>query len=282
MIMYPFGVDDIVTRVFEAPSDGPPILFLHGLTSRADRFRATLGRFAEAGYHGYAIDLPGHGFASKGAQPNHSIAGYRDFVLGFLDRIGAKKIVLVGASLGGHVLAAVACKAPERVEKLVMIGSLGLAPVSPERVAQIRSGIGNMTREALRGRLLTVFSDPRHVTDTLVEEDLRINTSPGAKESFAAFLDYMATRFNDDLVLEPLRRLGDRVDLMLLWGDQDKSVPVEIGRAARRELARARLAVIAGINHTPYIENPDAFDSIVLDFLGGRSGAFVHPHITYT
>jgi pimeloyl-ACP methyl ester carboxylesterase len=281
MIMYPLGVGEIVTRVFEEGSGGTPLLFLHGLTSRADRFKATLKPFAEAGYHTYAIDLPGHGFASKRADIDHSIDGYRDFVLGFLDRVGARRAVLVGASLGGHVVAAAACKAPERVEKLVMIGSLGLAPLPPERIGQIRGGIGNMTREALRGRLLTVFSDPRHVTDALVEEDLRINTSPGAKESFERFLDYMATRFNDDLVLEGLRRLGARVPLLLLWGEEDKSVAVEVGRAARRALPEAKLTTIAGANHTPYIENPEAFNRVVLDFLRGRHGAYTAPGVTH-
>jgi len=281
MIVYPFGVGDVVTRVFEEGLGGTPLLFLHGLTSRADRFVRTLKPFAEAGYHVYAIDLPGHGFASKRADIDHSISGYRDFVLGFLDRIGVRQAVLIGASLGGHVLAAVACKQPERAEKLVMIGSLGLAPLPAARIAQIRQGIGNMSREALRARLLTVFSDPRHVTDALVEEDLRVNTSPGVKESFDRFLDYMAARFNDDLVVEGLRRLGARVPLLLLWGEEDKSVAVEVGHAARRELPDANLATIARVNHTPYIENPEAFNRIVLDFLQGRHGAYAAPDVTY-
>ncbi len=168
MIHYPVGVGDTVTRVFEEGTGSKTLVLLHGLTSRADRFVATLPPLAEAGYHVYAIDLPGHGFATKRAGFDHSIPGYRDFVLSFLDKIGAGRAALVGTSLGGHVMGAVACKAPERVEHLVMIGSLGLAPVSAERVGQIRTGLADMSLAAMRNRLLTVFTDPRFVTDALV------------------------------------------------------------------------------------------------------------------
>jgi 2-hydroxy-6-oxonona-2,4-dienedioate hydrolase len=280
MMVYPFGVGGSVTRVLEDGAGAMPLLFLHGLTSRADRFVGTLKPFAEAGYHVYAIDLPGHGFASKSADFDHSVTGYRDFVLAFLDRIGASRAALVGASLGGHILAAVACRAPERVEKLVMVGSLGLGPVTSERVRQMRAGLGDMTPAGVRGRLLNVFSDPRLVTEALVEEDARVNTSPGARESFERFFDYMDRRFNDDLVLEALSRLGARVPLLLLWGEEDRSVPVEVGRAARGALPDAMLATIARVNHTPYIENPAAFNGIVLSFLQGRLRALTAPDVT--
>lgn len=282
MLMYPMSVGGIVTRVFEAGTAGAtPLILVHGLTSRADRWRQTLEPLAAAGYHVFAPDLPGHGFATKSASADHSIPGHRDFVLGFLDKIEAPQAVLVGTSLGGHVVAAAACQRPQRVKALVMIGSLGLQPITPERVEKIRTGLADMSLEAMRRRLLTVFSDPSFVTDELVREDVLVNTSPGARECLDRFCGYMAERFNQDLVLDGLAALGKTPPLLLLWGEEDQSVPVAVGRAARERLRDAKLVTFARTNHTPYMERPELFNRVLTDFLAGRLGSFAAPELTY-
>lgn len=270
MISYPLAVGSTVTRIFTAGDAGPPLLLLHGLTSRADRWRHNVDVLAAAGYRVFAPDLPGHGFATKSADFDHSVPGYRDFVLGLLDQIGSEPAVLIGTSLGGHIVGSAAAARPERVRALVMIGSLGLQPVTTEKVERTAMGLRDMRPEAMRARLLTVFSDPRHVTDDLVREDVMINTSPGAGPSFERFLRYFASDFNHDLVLDGLRTLGERVPLLLLWGEEDKSVPVDIGRATHQILTRSRLAVFKRTNHTPYWEHPALFNRVVIDFLAGR------------
>src|ERR1700722_9103662 len=132
MICYPLAVGSFVTRLFAAGDVGPPVLLIHGFTSRADRFRGTAEALAAKGYRVFIPDLPGHGFATKDPRHDHSIGGYRDFVIGLMDQLGLERATLIGTSLGGHVVAAVACKLPERVAALTMIGSLGVAPLPPE------------------------------------------------------------------------------------------------------------------------------------------------------
>ncbi|HEX2887292.1 alpha/beta fold hydrolase [Vineibacter terrae] len=270
MIAYPLAVGTTITRVFSAGHSGPVLVLVHGLTSRADRWQHNIDVLAAAGYRVLAPDLPGHGFATKSADFDHSIPGYRDFLLQFLDQVDAPEAILLGTSLGGHVAAAAAIAAPARVRSLIMVGSLGLAPVTQEKVERTTAGLRDMRLEAMRNRLLQVFSDPRHVTDALVEEDVRINASPGAAACFERFLDYFAHRFNDDLVLDGLQALGDRIPLLLLWGEEDKSVPLEIGLKTRRHLPQARLGIFQKTNHTPYWEAPALFNQAVLDFLAGR------------
>ena len=67
MISYPFGVGRTLTRVIEAGTGAANVVLVHGLGARADRWVGVLAVLAKAGYHGYALDLPGHGFADKGA-----------------------------------------------------------------------------------------------------------------------------------------------------------------------------------------------------------------------
>jgi 2-hydroxy-6-oxonona-2,4-dienedioate hydrolase len=282
MIAYPFGAGSVTTRVIEAGSGDDALVLVHGFTSRADRWLGNIDQLAALGYRVVAPDLPGHGFASKDPAFDHSVGGYRDFILTLLDGLRIRRAVMVGTSLGGHVLADLACRAPERVEKLVMIGSMGLQALSEDRVAAIRKGLEDMSAGAVRTRLLTVFSNASLVTDDLVREDVRVNTSPGAQESLQVFGRYLAERFNGDLVLDRLAAIDGRVPLLLLWGDQDRSAPVAIAEAARGRLPNARLAVMAGVNHTPYMENPLLFRAILGAFLKDRLAGFSAPGVALT
>jgi pimeloyl-ACP methyl ester carboxylesterase len=270
MISFPLAAGNTVTRVFEAGSPGaPPIVLVHGLSSRADRWIRNIDPLAAAGFHVFAADLPGHGFATKDPAYDHTIGGYADFVLRLLDALQLERITLVGTSLGGHVVAAAALRAPQRVERMMMIGSTGFAPTTPERAQSFRDWIMNLTPESHRPRLERVFTDRSLATDIMVSEDVKINTSPGAAACFDRFLAYMASDFNNDLVLDRLPAIAERIPLLLFWGVDDSSVPVAVGRAAREKLPRARLVCVDHVNHTPYYENPPLFNDILLRFMRG-------------
>ena len=270
MIAYPFEAGGITTRVLTAGDTGPAVLLLHGFTSRADRWQNTVTSMAAQGYRVFAPDLPGHGFAEKRLASNHSVSGYRDFVIDLMNRLGIERASLVGTSLGGHVLAAVAKEEPDRVENLVMVCSMGLEALPAEKVAAIRAGLTDMSVNAIRQRLLSVFTDPRFVTDELVREDMLINTSPGAGASLGKFGDYLSSGFNDDLVLDDLVSLDSRFPLLMIWGENDKIAPPRIAYNAHERLPHSRVAMMRQVAHTPYIENPPLFESILLKFIQGK------------
>jgi 2-hydroxy-6-oxonona-2,4-dienedioate hydrolase len=283
MISYPLAVGPVLTRVLEAgPVDAPAIVLLHGLSSRADRWRRNIDTLAAAGYRVVAADLPGHGFASKNPEHDHSIGGYAGFLLGLLDALKIERATLVGTSLGGHVVAAAALKQPQRVERMMLIGSTGFAPSTPERVQAVRDWLMNLTPRSHRPRLERVINDPSLVTDDMVREDVLINTSPGASACFDRFLTYMAGPFNADLVGERLTEIEDKVPLLLFWGVDDSSVPVAVGRAARVQLPKARLVCVEGLNHTPYYEDPEIFNSVLLGFMCDGLEKFEAPALTLT
>ena len=143
MIQYPLGAAGTLTRVLEAGHGDNTMLLVHGVGARADRWRLNLEGLADAGYHPYAIDLPGHGMAEKGERFDHSVPNYAAFAQAVLDEIGADRVYLVGTSLGGHILATVACEIPERVAGLVMVGTLGMAPLGQEARERTAGLIGD-------------------------------------------------------------------------------------------------------------------------------------------
>ena len=281
MICYPISVNGTPSRTFEAGSGDKVVVLVHGFTSRADRWRHVIPGFAQAGYRVFAPDLPGHGYADKSPGSRQAIDGYRDFLLDFLDMIGANRATLIGASMGGQVVGAAASKLPERVEALVMIASLGLASISSERIAAMRHGLTDMSIEAIRARLIRAWGNLKDITDNLVREDMLVNTSPGAIMSLNRIVDDLDAHRDDGLLIDALAALGSRLPLLLVWGDNDPLVPVSVGHAARKRMPHARLATITGVNHAPYIEQPVLFQRAVLDFLTGQPGQSMGDGLNY-
>lgn len=281
MISYPCSAGTILTRVLEAGDrEAPAVVLLHGLSSRADRWVRNIDALAQAGYRVIAPDLPGHGFADKNPDDDHSVPGYADFLLALLDSLEVSRAALVGTSFGGHVVATAALKQPDRFDHLMLIGSTGFTRSTLERVQSFRDWIMNLTPASHRPRLEKVFSVPGLVTDEMVAEDVLINTSPGAAACFDRVLSYMATEFNQHLIDESLQGLPERMRLFLFWGEEDTSVPVHIGQAAHQSLPRSRFACAKGLNHTPYYEDPQLFNTTLLKFLKDDLGTLHNSGVT--
>lgn len=273
MISYPLRVTGMDTRVIEAgPADGQPIVLVHGTGGRADRWARNLDALAAEGLHAYAFDLPGHGFAAKGAALDCSVPGYRTFLGALLDELKIDRTIVVGTSLGGHVVASFACKHPERVAGIVLSGSMGLVPLGAEARGRVEAGANNQTYEGVKNKLARVIFDPALVTKDFVDEEYRINNSFGAKESFATLGRYIGQKLDDDVVGDRLAKLTPALPTLLLWGAEDRTVPVSVGEAAAKLLPGSRLVVLKEAAHSPYYERADDFNAILGDFVAGRSG----------
>jgi pimeloyl-ACP methyl ester carboxylesterase len=273
MISYPSEVHGVATRVLEAGTAGPPVVFVHGTGGRAERWERNLDAAAAAGYHAYAFDLPGHGFADKGPGVECSVPAYRALLSGFVDEVlqstKSEKAFVVGTSLGGHVVASYAVEAPQKVTAIALCGSMGLVPMGAEARGRIQAGANNQTREGIAAKFTRVIFDQSLVTREMVDAEYRINNSPGAKESFAALGKYIAEKLDDDVVGEKLAACP--IPVLLAWGDQDKTVPLAVGQQAAKLLPKSKLVVLQGAAHTPYYEKHQAFNAALLEFLGGHA-----------
>lgn len=257
-IQYPIDVGGVTTRVLEA-GEGPAVLFIHGLSTRADRWRAALGEFAQQGFRAIAFDLPGHGLADKGPGFDYSSPALASYTLQLLDALGIERAHFIGTSLGGHIAALAALQAPERCMSLYLVASLGLAPLAPAAAEGIRTSVRNTSVEGVRAKLQNVFIDRRLATESLIAEESRINSSAGAVEALTALGDYIVRSLNDELVLDAVRGLALRKPVGLLWGEEDRMVPLSVGQDAARALGQAPLPVMPGVGHAPYVEQPAEF-----------------------
>jgi len=255
LISYPVGVASVVTRIIEAGEGDDVIVLVHGAASRADRWIHNVSRLAAQGLHVYALDLPGHGFATKDPSATHSSPSYADFVCGLLERIPRRRLVLVGTSIGAHVVAMVACQVP--TAGLVLVGAAGLVRLGDSVTAPMAERISDTRKDAVARKLTRLALAG---SGEMVDEEWRINNSPGAAECLARLGGYIRDALDDDLV--DVTETACR-NVLLIWGEDDNSIPVEVGRRAQQQIAHAQLEVIRGAGHVPYWEQADSFHQVL-------------------
>ncbi|MBB3083061.1 alpha/beta fold hydrolase [Geodermatophilus sabuli] len=244
------------------------MVLLHGVGARADRWRDNLAALVDAGFHVFALDFPGHGFAQKGSGLDHSVPGFAQFVREVLDALGIASVAIVGTSLGGHVAARLAVDEPDRVTAVVLVGPMGLVPVGAGARQALADAVVETSREAIARKLRVLVHDEDLVTESWVEEEWRINNSGGAVESMSSLAAYFAERIDDDLVGGELARSVPTVRCLLVWGSDDLLVPTELAQPALAVLpAGTQLVLVEGAGHAPYLERPGAFNRAVVDFL---------------
>lgn len=266
MLTYPLGVNGLVTRVLEAGDGDDTVILIHGVGARADRWRQNVEGLAAGGYHVYAFDLPGHGFATKSADFDYTISGYASFVEALTAALDIERMCLVGTSLGAHIAGHLTCARPHHVRALIMVGALGLE-VLGDRGAGLAEGIRDISRAGITAKLKFLLANEDLITPGWVEEEARVNSSPGANQAFALLSEYLRDGIDEDLIITPLMEVSETVPTLLIWGAEDAAVPASIGRRAANLLPRACFQEIEGTGHAPYLEKPDHFNQCVLQFL---------------
>jgi pimeloyl-ACP methyl ester carboxylesterase len=266
LIGYPFAAGGVVTRVLEAGEGPQTVLFVHGVGARADRWSRNLPVIAAAGYRCLAIDLPGHGFAHKGEGFAYGVKGYADFIEAFIESQGLDRVHLVGTSLGAHVVGTLVCRRPELAQSLSLVGAVGMLPLGEDLRGLIAQALVDTSLDGIRMKLAVVINDRSLIGERLVQEEWRVNNSPGAPESFSALADYFRVHLDDDVIGVKLAGSSALQRALLVWGEDDLSTPLVLGRQVG-ELLGLPVVGIPGTGHVPYWEAPAAFNQILLEHL---------------
>lgn len=118
-------------------------------------------------------------------------------------------------------------------------------------------------------RLRRCLFDPRLAAGDIVEQEFRLNTSPGAEECLNAFGRYIADEIDNDVVGIRLRELAMQIPCLVVWGADDKVLPSTHGLEMQSAIGRSsRFVAIKRCGHAPYFEKPWEFNQILLNFLG--------------
>jgi 4,5:9,10-diseco-3-hydroxy-5,9,17-trioxoandrosta-1(10),2-diene-4-oate hydrolase len=276
-------IDGRRVNVVEIGSGEPAIVFVHGLAGSWQNWLENMPHFAAAGHRVVAFDLPGFG-ASEMPGEKISMPGYGRLVGALLDRLGVGPAVLVGNSMGGFIAAEVAIQFPARAERLVLVSAAGLTieyqrnePILGalrfgQRFLMAWGGFLAARSDAVARRprsrellLRLVVAHPDRLPPPLIAEQVRGARNPGFVDALDALTDY------------PIRaRLGAiGCPTLIVWGAEDRLVPVRDAAEFERLIPGARKVVWADTGHTAMLERPQAFNRLLEAFVDEEPDAAV-------
>jgi pimeloyl-ACP methyl ester carboxylesterase len=149
-------------------------------------WRLNMAALGEQGYRVLAPDLVGFGYTERPADVYYSLDTWRDHVWGFLDALDALDVPrtgIVGNSLGGRVALHMAAQHPDRIERMVLMGTPGVGMTLTPGLQALRAY--QPSEQNMRQMLLDCFAvDKSIITDDLVKTRYEASVAPGAFEAY--------------------------------------------------------------------------------------------------
>lgn len=236
---------------------GKPLVILHGVEGSLGWCAYQRGLAQQCTV--YAPSLPGFDLSPRPPWLE-SFADLSRFSLWLLQQLELQKTSLLGYGMGGWLAAEMAVMCPQLVDRLVLVAAAGIQPQQ-----------GEITDIFLHGQDATrqlAFFDPQHASEyeslfkrKLSSEEREMRTRNQENAVRYCWKPYMYERSLPHL----LPRLKNPT--LVVWGQEDRLIPVECGELYRQAIPGARLEVLPQCGHYPHLEKTEQFVGIVQNFL---------------
>lgn len=247
--------------------EGSPVVLVHGSGPGVSAFanwRLTMPDLATE-HRVIAPDMAGFGFSDKPG--SYSMDAWVQQLDGFLAALRLEKVSLVGNSFGGGLALAFAARWPERVDKLVLMGSMGVSfPITEglDRVWGYEASIENMRS------VLDFFAyDRTLVNDELAELRYRASMEPGMQEAFSSMFPAPRQRWVESMTTPTEQIASLTHDTLIIHGRDDRVIPMDNALQLLQLISRSQLHVFGRCGHWTQIEHAKAFNDLLLRFLRG-------------
>lgn len=227
---------------YETSGSGEPLLLIHGLSGSGRWWARNVAALGKS-HRLYIVDLAGFG-RSRSARPL-PLTDTADFLTRCMDELGIERASIIGHSMGGAIAASLAADHHDRVDRLVLVNAAALP--SRRRDLVLRFGSGQIIAS------LSPSFWPLLVTDGL-------RARPSSLLSAARDLLGADIRAKLDGITAPT---------LVVWGSNDRLLPLALGHQLTQAIPDARLRVIDGAGHNPMWDRSDQFNHATLDFLAG-------------
>jgi pimeloyl-ACP methyl ester carboxylesterase len=251
----------------------PPLVLLHGWMMSHYYFRSIVDALADDRLL-VALDLPGHGESDRplpGAFA-YTLDGYTEILDEALRLLELPpRLDFLGASMGGAIALTLAARRPERVHRLVLAGAAIYPPPALPLDAKLllAPGVGPFIfkhlmsrREFTRACRRYNVRDGHCLDDDWVDYFWARMQRPGGMDAAYTCMRMLATLADDNP--DPARVVAPT---LLVWGDEDRLVPLAQGKRLARAIPSASLTVIPASGHLPFVERPHEFLRAVRPFL---------------
>jgi 2-hydroxymuconate-semialdehyde hydrolase len=247
--------------------DGHPVVLIHGsgpgVTAWAN-WRTTIPALATQ-FRVIAPDILGFGYTERPDGVEYNSTTWTEHLVGFLDALGLDKVSIVGNSFGGSLALNIATRHPERVDRLVLMGSVGV----PFEITEGLDAVWGFepSLPAMR-RLLDVFAYDRSlVNDELAELRLAAATRPGVQEAFSAMFPAPRQQGVDAMAVDEDLIAALTNDTLIVHGRDDQVIPLSNSLRLLDLIQRSQLHVFGRCGHWVQIEHAARFNSLVAEFL---------------
>ncbi len=260
---------------FRQAGTGPVLVLLHGIAGSSETWVPAM-RLLERRFTVVAPDFLGHGASDK-SSGDYSLGGHASTIRDLLHVLGIERATVVGQSFGGGVALQLAYQYPELCERIVLVDAGGLGRevswmlrllslpgvdlVMPLLFPSFAADWGDAAARFLEGKGIR---QPR------VTEMWRSYRSLTEADNRRAFLRTMRS------VIDPGGQSVSAVDrlylagglpTLIVWGSDDRIIPVSHAFQAQAAMPHSRLVVFDGVGHFPHAEVPDRFVDVLVDFI---------------
>ncbi len=245
---------------------GLPLVLIHGFPLCRTMWRPQAEALSKTGCRVITPDLRGFGESESGSD-TVSMDVYADDIVALLDHLGIDKAVVGGMSMGGYVLLNLLERYPDRVAAPLFI--VTKAGGDDEAGKARRTALAEAARSQGSLPVAEAFRSVLFAPVTLADDPGLVNEVFGwmrATAPFGAAAGLIAMRDRKDYTTL-LDAFGQPA--LVICADQDQAIPQDNSRIIAEGLPDAKLCVIPGGGHMVNLEQPQAFNKAVVEFMAG-------------
>lgn len=254
------NIDGSKIRYIKTGSSKKNLVLIHGLGASAERW-APVFPYLEKHYNVIVPDLIGFGYSDK-PNTDYTAEFFAKFVSSFVETLGLGRTAIMGSSLGGQIAVEYAAANQQYVDRLILVSPAGAMKQStPALDAYVMAAL-YPDAETAKNAFTMMTGNNKNVNQNIIDEFVQRMRLPNAK---FAFMSTLLGLKNAPEITTRLEKI--LVPTLVVWGELDPVIPVKYAETFVREIRDCRFYQMENCGHTPYVEDPENFAKLVLDFL---------------
>jgi pimeloyl-ACP methyl ester carboxylesterase len=255
-------------------TEATPVILVHGFSIPYYIWDPTFEALGKAGFQVLRYDLLGRGYSDR-PRVEYDLELFVTQLRSLIESLGLEPPVdLIGISMGGPITIAFSDQFPNLVRKLCLIDPAGISTAT--------TTLGRIFMQPWIGELIFSYFGNHFLISQLTNDLVEPENFPAYVEMAKVQLQFkgykralLSTLRNDALSdLSTLyRRVGQQVrDTLLIWGVEDRLLPIELSDFICNAFSGIKFHRIEGTGHIPHYEKPEVVNRILIEFLGEKNG----------